>query len=681
MHGTGTGDVTHAALQSSGLVSCDGVERLLGLDVRSIDLLGHTAGLVLAGVSAARALHSDGASRLAVLEVFGGLVRGDRGANLDVVGHNSLMGELGRKHVDTLWVRLLDTHKRVRGLWHAAAGVVAHRWVQKVLVLLAIGPGGAAGASHDCTRLSGGGNHVARVDALVSGHRILVVVTSGRGRLPVKVIITSPGAGHGEAVGVILVLGPLLEGTVDVEQSVVHDLGDCASDAIHGELVADLEVLHELSSLVRGGGGSSGGLGGDLGVLNVVVHVVGTIAGDDTHAVLSTHVEVLVCERWARLVVVLGGGTGFGVEGAKLLAEGGVDGEGGRGVDFGDPARLPAHARNLVDDGVTSHQVLGESDGVLASDGLAGATGEIEATGRWASVRVWVGVERLNLELGRGEEHARERKREGQVSIVANAGHGAGLFCACQVAVDRDTIVHAELCEEASVLVARLVVGGAARVGTLKASVARCARDEASAADTLLDREGLLCEAGGEARVDVQVLVVVNVLDTHIGTATAGGCALDGVAILKLGGELGGVRWPRAIHILLGGVGVRDHARGRNVTDLELQVLEGGGPRRGERGLGVGLHRAHSESALGVGSDLVLGLKLGGELGLVHTHKRLLAVDVTPGLPEIWRRDVASPLKYEVLGQSGSLICTADGCDLLVLATHIDEPVRRHTIL
>merc|ERR1712159_205500 len=98
----------------------------------------------------------------------------------------------------------------------------------------------------------------------------------------------------------------LLEAMVDVEQSVGDDLG-------HGAGVANLEVTNEIGCpiVVLGAtlpSGSVGVLGGsgDLGVLHIVVHMVGAIAGDDAMTVLSAEVKVLVGQRRAGLIVVHG---------------------------------------------------------------------------------------------------------------------------------------------------------------------------------------------------------------------------------------------------------------------------------------------------------------------------------------------------------------------------------------
>jgi len=114
------------------------------------------------------------------------------------------------------------------------------------------------------------------------------------------------------------------------------------------------------------------------------------------------------------------------------------------------------------------------------------------------------------------------------MSIVLDRCDGAGgVTClitwgTSEVSVDGDDIVLAELGEEAGVLIAWLWWGGlgATWVGTLDTSVAGDTGDETDTTRTDLDCERLLCERGGETRIDIEVLIVVDVLDADVSTST-----------------------------------------------------------------------------------------------------------------------------------------------------------------
>jgi hypothetical protein len=161
-----------------------------------------------------------------------------------------------------------------------------------------------------------------------------------------------------------------------------------------------------------------------------------------------------------------------------------------------------------------------------------------------------------------------------------------------EVGVDRDGVRLTELSEEASVLVAWLWWGGlgATWVGTLHPSVPRHTGDQSHTTWANLNGKGLLGEARGETRIDIEVLIVVNMLDTNIGASTGRACTLESVTILELSGEFGWIWRPRAINILLRGIRERNGSGARDVTDLVLNAVEGGSPRPSEGGLGVRLN-------------------------------------------------------------------------------------------
>jgi len=202
----------------------------------------------------------------------------------------------------------------------------------------------------------------------------------------------------------------------------------------------------------------------------------------------------------------------------------------------------------------------------------------------------------------------------------------------------------------------------------------------ANASSVKLVGECLLGETGGEARVHVQVLVVVDGGHPDIG-ATAGASALDGVAVLQLGGELGGVWRPRAIDILLGGVGIADGSAARNVTNLELDIGESVCPRSLHGRLCVGLHRRDGLRLLGVGGDGVTSLELLGELGLVDSDDTVAAVSTSPGLTKVWGSDVTSTLEAKVSVHDCDLVGGVDRGDVLILPSHIHEPADLNAIL
>ena len=102
----------------------------------------------------------------------------------------------------------------------------------------------------------------------------------------------------------------------------------------------------------------------------------------------------------------------------------------------------------------------------------------------------------------------REANVERQVSIILDRGHntssmtGKIAWSTREVGVDRDVVIHTELSEEASVLVARLGRRpmGATGVGALQGAGSGRPRNETDAARAHLDDEGLLRKAAGEAR-------------------------------------------------------------------------------------------------------------------------------------------------------------------------------------
>jgi hypothetical protein len=78
-----------------------------------------------------------------------------------------------------------------------------------------------------------------------------------------------------------------------MKHGVVDDLGDGTSNAIHCNGVTRPQVTREKASLGRVAVETVLNAS-NLSVLDIVVHVIGAVARNNTMAILSAHIEVLV---------------------------------------------------------------------------------------------------------------------------------------------------------------------------------------------------------------------------------------------------------------------------------------------------------------------------------------------------------------------------------------------------